>query len=68
MIDYSDKIKRSEQDIISLLILSPNSIYFFIENISPRDFKDKRHAIIYRAIQYLFFQKNQLTLFPLPQF
>ncbi len=68
MIDYSDKIKRSEQDIISLLILSPNSIYFFIENISPRDFKDKRHAIIYRAIQYLFFQKKQLTLFPLPQF
>lgn len=62
MIDYSDKIKRSEQDILSLLILSPNSIYFFIENISPRDFKDKRHAIIYRAIQYLFFQKKTVDL------
>lgn len=62
MIDHHNKIKKSEQDIISLLILSPDSIYFFIENIKPRDFKDKRNAIIYRAIQYLFFQKESVDL------
>ena len=37
-------------------------MYFFVEHIRPKDFIDKRHKMIYKAIQYLFFQQAPIDV------
>lgn len=47
---------ESEQAVLGAIISNPKTIPFFIENIKAKDFSNKHHKMIYKAIQYLFFQ------------
>lgn len=47
---------ESEQSVLGAIIINPKTIPFFIENIKAKDFSNKQHKMIYKAIQCLFFQ------------
>lgn len=55
----------SEKSILGVMICFHKTMDFFIENIRAKDFIDKRHKIIFKAIQYLFFQGVSIDLISL---
>lgn len=62
MKDFISIPNESEKAVLGAMIANPKTISFFIENIKPKDFLNKQHKVIYKVIQYLFFQSAPIDL------
>lgn len=62
MMDFISIPNESEKAILGTMINNPKTIPFFVENIKAKDFLTKQHKIIYKVIQYLFFQGTPIDL------